>query len=240
MQKSNEIFKRIEKKYLLDEEQHGELLRWIDNYMKADKYGKSTICNIYYDTPNYELIRTSIEKPPYKEKLRLRSYGIPKETERTFLELKKKYDGIVYKRRIELSLKEAQNYLEHGIKPSTDSQILREIDYFRHFYLPQKRMYIAYDRIAMYGIEDENIRITFDQDIRSREYDLDLTKGDHGDLLLKKGTTLMEIKVAGAYPLWMVNALSSLKIYPVSFSKYGMIYKQKLKEERKELLCLPA
>lgn len=238
--KNNEIFERIEKKYMLNEEQYEALQNRIKDYMMADNYGLHTICNVYYDTDNYELIRTSIEKPPYKEKLRIRSYGIPKEQDKTFIEIKKKYDGIVYKRRIQLSLKDARKYLEHGIKPAKDSQILREIDYFMKFYHPVKQMYIAYDRIAMFGIEDDSIRITFDRNIRSREYDLDLGKGDYGELLLDKGSILMEVKVAGAYPLWMVDVLSDLKIYPTSFSKYGTIYKQKVQEKRNDKICLPA
>ncbi|MFA9466983.1 MAG: polyphosphate polymerase domain-containing protein [Velocimicrobium sp.] len=225
---------------MLDERRYEILCDCMKEHMTVDDYGLSTICNVYYDTNNYELIRTSIEKPPYKEKMRIRSYGVPKETDKTFVEIKKKYDGIVYKRRIQLSVKEARNYLEHGIKPPKDSQILKEIDYFINFYHPVKRMYIAYDRVAMFGIEDDSIRITFDRNIRSREYDLDLVRGDFGELLLDQSQVLMEIKVAGAYPLWMVRILSELKIYPVSFSKYGAIYQQKMKEERNQKICLPA
>jgi SPX domain protein involved in polyphosphate accumulation len=229
--KSNEIFQRIEKKYLITREQYERMQDMMKDYMQIDDYGLSTICNIYYDTETYDLIRTSIEKPTYKEKLRLRSYGVPGENDRTYIEIKKKYKGIVYKRRIQLPLKEARNYLEHGIRPSKENQILKEIDYFRQYYKPVKKMYIAYDRIAMFGKQDDSIRITFDQNIRSREYDMDLSKGDSGELLFNSNTILMETKVAGAYPLWLVKILSELMIYPVSFSKYGSIYKKKLNDE---------
>lgn len=240
MAKRNDNFQRIEKKYKLTKQQYDQLCERMKNYMQVDQYGMSTICNVYYDTENFELIRNSIEKPVYKEKIRLRSYGVPGENDTAFLEIKKKYDGIVYKRRILLPLKEARNYLEHGIKPSMDSQILREIDYFISHYHPVKKLYIAYDRIAMFGKQDDTIRITFDQNIRSREYDLDLSKGDQGELLMENGEVLMEIKVALAYPLWLVQILSDLNIYPISFSKYGNIYKQKMKEERNQELCLLA
>lgn len=254
MQKRKDIFQRIEKKYLLNGEQYTKLKEKMIDYMEVDNYGLSTICNVYYDTINYELIRTSLESPVYKEKLRIRSYGIPEDNGKTFIELKKKYDGIVYKRRIQLSMKEADNYLEHGIKPKIDSQILNEIDYFITFYHPMKKLYIAYDRVAMFGKEDDSIRITFDQNIRSREFDLDLREGDYGELLLGKEETLMEIKVAGAYPLWLTGFLSELEIYPVSFSKYGRIYQKKMARmlqlhkkqeteyelERDEKICLPA
>ncbi len=238
--KSNDTFQRIEKKYMLSKRQYMQLRERMEDYMEADAFGLHTICNIYYDTEDYELIRTSIEKPKYKEKLRLRSYGIPGENDKTYLEIKKKYDGVVYKRRIGLSLKEARNYLEHGIKPQKESQILQEIDYFIEHYHPTKKMYIAYDRIAMFGREDDRIRITFDQNIRSREWDLDLEKGDIGERLLDADSILMEVKVGGAYPLWMTEIFNDLKLYPTSFSKYGTIYKEKLTKEGKERICLTA
>lgn len=226
MEKSNEIFKRIEKKYILSQEAYKVFRKKIDAHMKVDEYGLSTICNVYYDTEQSELIRRSLEKPVYKEKLRIRSYGVPGELDRTYVEIKKKYDGIVYKRRIELPMYETRNYVNHGIRPTKQSQIQKEIDYFLTFYKPVPKRYIAYDRIAMYGLEDASIRITFDFKVREREYDLDLTKGDYGREILPKGQVLMEIKVAGAYPIWLCSALSAFSIYPTSFSKYGMAYQQ--------------
>ena len=210
--------------------------------MEVDEYGLSTICNVYFDTQNNELIRHSIEKPAYKEKLRIRSYGVPGESDSAFIEIKKKYDVVVYKRRIQLPLKEARNYLVHGIKPScaVNPQILSEIDYFMQYYKPMPKMYIAYDRIATFGKEDSSIRITFDQNIRSRDYDLDLARGDKGTTLFDNSEVLMEIKVGGAYPLWLTDILSKLKIYPVSFSKYGSFYKKTIIAEKERKICLPA
>ncbi|SHO44641.1 polyphosphate polymerase domain-containing protein [Anaerocolumna xylanovorans] len=238
--KSNNTFERIEKKYLLSSKDYDLLKNRLLPYMKMDQYGLHTICNIYFDTENYELVRNSIEKPVYKEKLRLRSYGVPTGNSKVFLEIKKKYKGIVYKRRVSITLEEAVRYLGHGIKPAIDNQILREIDYFIHFYKPIPKVYLAYDRIALYGITDPDIRITFDQNIRSRLTDLDLSKGDYGKYLLDQSNVLMEIKVPAAYPLWLANILSDLRIYPASFSKYGNVYKENLLEERNESLCLQA
>ncbi len=234
------VFERVEKKYLLTKEKHDLLLADLKSHITTDKYGKYTICNIYYDTESYDLIRHSIEKPAYKEKLRLRSYGKPTKEDEVFLEIKKKYKGTVFKRRISLTLEEAQQYLNHGIKPDRDSQILREIDYFMNFYHPKPKLYLAYDRIAYFGSDDKQIRITFDQRIRSRQYDLNLAKGDYGEYLLDECSYLMEIKVPLAMPLWLANRLSSLEIYPTSFSKYGNIYKQKILSDREELECLQA
>lgn len=222
----NFTFKRIEKKYLLTEEKYKELIVRLEPYMQMDEYGLHTICNIYYDTDQFDLIRTSIEKPPYKEKLRLRSYGVPDKDGKVFLEIKKKWKGVVYKRRISLTLEEAEAYLAKGKPLPQDGQIEREIDYFVKFYQPRAKMYIAYDREAYFGKEDSSIRITFDQNIRSREEDLKLEQGDAGKLLLERGYRLMEIKISGAFPVWMAKILSELEIYPTSFSKYGNIYKK--------------
>ncbi len=238
--KSNNIFERVEKKYLLTVMKYELLRERLLPYMEMDQYGLHTICNIYYDTEDYELVRTSIEGPVYKEKLRLRSYGVPDNDSPVFLEIKKKYKGIVYKRRVSMTLEESVRYLNHGIKPASDSQILREIDYFLRFHKPIPKVYLAYDRIALFGKEDSEIRITFDQNIRSRMTELDLSEGDSGKYLLHKGDVLMEIKVPYAYPLWLAGVLSDLEIYPVSFSKYGNVYKNQLIDERNESLCLQA
>lgn len=218
------VFNRYEKKYLLPEPIYLALRKQLKPYMNEDCYGLHTICNIYYDTEDNYLVRRSIDKPAYKEKLRLRSYGVPNMDSRVFLEIKKKFKGVVNKRRIPLTLQEAYDYLEHGIRPSKDSQILRELDYFLKRYPVQQGLYLAYDRIALAGIENPDFRVTFDQNIRSRRFDMGLEKGDKGLLLLPKGYYLMESKVMGATPLWFTHILSELSIYPVSFSKYGNIY----------------
>lgn len=194
--------------------------------MQEDEYGLHTICNIYYDTPDFDLIRRSIEQPVYKEKLRLRSYGIPTADSKVFLEIKKKYKKIVNKRRIQLTLQEAYDYIERGIRPEKESQILREIDFFLNRYPLKRGLYLAYDRIALFDRQDPDFRVTFDQNIRSRSSRMGLENGDRGQLLLPDGYYLMESKVLGATPLWFTEILSDLSIYPVSFSKYGNIYKK--------------
>lgn len=252
VKKSNDIFQRYEKKYILTTKQQKIFLERAKEYLIIDQYGESTICNLYYDTPSYELIRTSIEKPVYKEKLRLRSYGIPGKKDKTFIEIKKKYDGIVYKRRIELPLEQAERYLDHKISPDLDTQIKREIDYFLSFYQPEKKMYLAYDRVAMVGTMDDRVRVTFDRNVRYRMEDLSLDQGDYGECILEPDKVLMEIKVAGAYPLWMIEILGELNIYPASFSKYGSCYKNEVMKQMKSkeyeiaktnqevVICLPA
>ena len=219
------VFNRCEKKYLMPEEVYLELRRRLEPYMAVDQYGVHTICNIYYDTPDFELIRRSIEKPVYKEKLRLRSYGVPQMDSTVFLEIKKKYEKVVNKRRIPLTLREAYDYVEHGIRPEGNGQILNEIDFFLKRYDLQRGVYLAYDRVALFQRNDPDFRVTFDHNIRSRRIDMGLEKGDAGKLLLPRQYYLMESKVMGATPLWFTQILSELKIYSVSFSKYGNVYK---------------
>ncbi|MBQ9414975.1 MAG: polyphosphate polymerase domain-containing protein [Clostridia bacterium] len=222
-------FQRTEKKYLLSEAQYRGLLDVLTEHMTPDEYGQYTICNIYYDTPDSDLIRRSIEKPVYKEKLRLRTYGVAKDGDSAFLEIKKKYKGEVYKRRIVLPLKEAMAYLERGDQPSQTGQIFREIDYMIHYYGVEPKLYLAYDRTAFAGVEEEaGLRVTFDTRIRSRTDRLDLREADDGKLLLPQGIYLMEIKAPGAMPLWLTDGLTKLEIYPVSFSKYGKIYENQM------------
>ena len=237
---TNFVFERVEKKYLLTREKYNLLLEAMEPYMSIDSYGKHTIGNVYYDTDTYELISRSIEKPKYKEKFRVRSYGIPKEEDKVFLEIKKKYKGIVYKRRVSMTLKEAEDYLEKGIKPKKEGQILKEIDYFLSFYKPTPKVYLAYDRMAYFGKENKDIRVTFDHNIRSRQCNMSLAEGDYGTPILDEYHYLMEIKVPGAMPLWLSKILSDLEIYPTSFSKYGNVYKQFILPNRRKVLCSQA
>lgn len=222
----NDRFKRVEKKYLLKGEQLEKFLSGLGEDAVRDRYGLHTICNIYFDTDQNELIRRSMDKPEYKEKLRLRSYGIPKEDTKVFLELKKKWQGTVYKRRVAMPFRVAKEYVENGIYPKEyDCQILREIDYAMNFYPLKPKLFLAYDREAYYLKSRKEIRFTVDQRIRSREDNLDLSLGDEGELLFEDDIKVLELKAPFALPGHMAALLSSLKIYPNSFSKYGRIYK---------------
>lgn len=221
---------RHEQKYLLKSGEDTALWELIEPYFIADGYGHSTICNLYYDTDNYDLIRASIEHPVYKEKLRLRSYNIPGGDTTVFLEIKKKYKGVVYKRRISLPLDQALQNLEQGqIEPiEGQEQICAEINYFLQHYQVSPAVFLAYDRDAFYAADDPNLRITFDRNLRSRDKHLSLIDGDGGDTFFQEDEVLMEIKTTGAYPFWLVHALEECSIHPASFSKYGNIYKQYL------------
>ena len=225
-------FERSEKKYLLTTAQYTALYEVLEKHMTADKYERYTVCNLYFDTEHNDLIRRSIEKPRYKEKLRLRSYGVVKDDDKVFLEIKKKFKGVVYKRRIVLPYSEAKAYLYDGIPPSETGQIFREIDYFIKFYKASPKLYLAYERTALCGVgEEKGLRVTFDRNIQSRTYDLDLAIPPSGEQLLAPDEYLMEIKAPGAVPLWLSDALTTLAIYPNSFSKYGKVYARDHKKE---------
>ncbi len=229
-----EVFNRYEKKYMLDEVTFKRLLNCISDYMEPDKYNKNgqfySISNIYYDTDDNRLIRSSIEKPVYKEKLRMRSYGTPDMSDKVFLEIKKKYNGIVNKRRTSIVLEDAYRYMEQGIKPyeteCLNRQVLSEIDYFRSIYELKPKVYLSYDRYAFFEKNDGDFRVTFDTNITTRRGDVRLESGSYGNRLLPQNLYLMEIKINGAVPMWFTRCLSELKIYPVSFSKYGTEYKR--------------
>ena len=223
----NDIFKRYEMKYLITREQYEALKLCMADHMVKDKFFKTTNCNIYFDTPDQLLIRRSLEKPIYKEKLRVRSYGVATENQEVFIELKKKYDGIVYKRRIRFEEKDAMNYLCKHETPVKTSQISKEIDYFMDLYEAiQPMAFLSYDRESYAGKVDESFRMTFDQNIIFRDYDLSLTKGIYGDSILESGKVLLEVKTAMGIPMWLTEFFSKNHIYKTSFSKYGKAYQE--------------
>lgn len=215
-------FRRYELKYLMTADEYEAFFRQAGAQVRPDAYGKTGILNLYYDTPDYRIIRRSLEKPVYKEKLRLRSYGVPGGEDRVFPELKKKYRSVVYKRREAMTLTQAEDFLAH---PVPASQIMREIAYFLSRYEKiQPRMFLSYRREALYDSNDPGLRITFDTDIRWRTEDLDLRYGAEGTPLLPPDVYLMEVKTATALPLWLVNFLTEQHIQQTSFSKYGKAY----------------
>lgn len=223
------VFKRVEKKYLLDSRQYEKILEVIAPYMAADDYGKTTICNIYFDSPWDELIINSIEKPVYKEKFRIRSYGVANDGSTVFLEIKKKFQGVVYKRRIAMSISEAEAFIKTGdFSFNPRNNIPNEIDYMLKKYSLTPKVFIAYDRTAYFGIDNKDLRITFDENIRSRYENITLKSDANCKPLIDMGTYLMEIKIPGAMPMWMSRVLSENSIFPTSFSKYGKIHQQKM------------
>ena len=228
------VFKRYELKFLLTADQKARLLPEIEQYMQLDKYGRTLIKNIYFDTDNYRLIRRSLEKPDYKEKLRLRSYGATTPDSTVFVELKKKYNGVVYKRRIPMPEWEAMAWLQ-GLVPAPDSQIAEEITYCLRFYKTLRpTVFLSYQREAYYARDGSAFRLTFDDTILCRREDLSLCKDSGGTPILPPGTVLMELKCPGGIPLWMTTLLSREKIYKTSYSKYGTAYQTMIFTNRKE------
>ncbi|MEA4816271.1 MAG: polyphosphate polymerase domain-containing protein [Lachnospiraceae bacterium] len=229
---SIEVFNRYEQKYMIPKNLYEDVLKKLDGYMVLDEHNKEksyTISNIYFDTDDDYLIRESLEKPKYKEKLRLRSYGVYNMDSKVFLEIKKKYNGLVNKRRTTLKLGEAYSFTSTGkkpaLKPYMNPQVLNEIEYFLKIYDLSPKLYLAYDRVAFFGKEDGNLRISFDEKIRSRRTDLRLEHGDYGDPVINDDMLIMEIKTPTAQPLWLTHMLSEMEIRKVSFSKYGTEYK---------------
>ena len=224
------VMKRYELKYLLSGAQTDYLRRRLKGHMEADAFGLTSIASLYYDTPDFRLVRASMEKPEFKEKLRLRSYGPATEDSPVFLELKRKYDGVVYKRRVQTTIPRAEGFLA-GTERMGDGQIGRELTYFRDFYRNlEPACLIIYDRTA-YFQPDGDLRLTVDSCPRYRTEDLSLTKGMEGIPLLGEGQSILEVKVQQAMPLWLSAILSEGGIYKTGFSKYGEAYRRQLTGE---------
>lgn len=234
-----EVFSRYEKKFFMDYATYERICEKLDEHMNLDKFNQNgkfyNIANIYYDTPNDDLIKASIEKPVYKEKLRLRSYGVPELEDKVFLEIKKKYKGKVFKRRTKLALWEAYDLIDKGIDPGEkdyiNKQVLNEIKYFLSIYDLAPKVYLTYDRKAYFAKDDMDFRITFDTNIKTRRESVRLEAGNQGELLIGNDIWLMEIKSSMAIPLWFTKILSEENLTPISFSKYGTEYKQSLQNK---------
>ena len=219
------VFKRYELKYMLTLEQKEKILEAMSPYMQLDKYGRTTIRNIYFDTDNYRLIRRSIEKPAYKEKIRIRSYSQATADSTVFVKLKKKYEKIVYKRRLSLFEADAMAWVCRENPCPVDTQISREIDYFIDFYGKlNPTVFLSYEREAYYDKGGGDFSVTFDDNILCRQTDVNLCSTTYGSPILPEGKVLMELKCSGGIPLWMVEVLSRERIYKTSFSKYGTAY----------------
>ncbi|MCR5646983.1 MAG: polyphosphate polymerase domain-containing protein [Acholeplasmatales bacterium] len=235
MKETINVMKRYEIKYILTKEQTEYLVQGLNGHMEVDQYGKTSICSLYYDTPNHRLIRESLDKPEYKEKCRLRSYGLAKPGKPVYLELKRKAFGIVYKRRIETSIDDVNKFFKDKKDIFKEGQIEKEITYFRNFYdslVPS--CLIIYDRVAYYE-PDGDLRLTIDYNPRYRLDDLNLDTSIEGKSLLDEGSTILEIKVQEAIPIWLSSLLSNGKIFRGSFSKYGEAYKKEIQNvDRKE------
>ena len=248
------VFKRHELKFIVTKEQKARILKAIKQYMMPDRFGKSTIRNIYFDTDDYILARHSIVKPDFKEKLRIRSYDRADHESTVFVELKRKFDHVVYKRRVAMPEAEAMKWMEGanagnpGAARESDqgtcTQMQREIEYFLSYYSDLRPMvFLSYNReayrmkdTAECSASDSDFRVTFDENILCRDYDISLASEIYGDMVLDEDKVLMELKCSGGIPLWMTKVLSEEHIYKTSFSKYGTAYKQYiLPELAKEL-----
>ncbi len=227
-----EVFNRYENKYLITEDTFASLQKRITDHMEPDAYNQHqenyAITNIYYDTEDDQLIRTSLQKPRYKEKLRIRAYGVPRGDDMIYVEIKKKVSGLVNKRRSVLNLQDAYSFLATGqlpdIRPYMNRQVLHEVQYIlqRHQLLP--KLYLAYERKAFFSRDDHDFRLSFDANIITRRNDLKLESGIYGQRLLKDYERLMEVKTSKSIPFWFTRLLSEYRIYPTSFSKYGAEY----------------
>lgn len=233
-------FKRYERKYLIDKATAQSFLSLISSRLSYDAFcvggKKYRIYNIYFDTDDFAIIRESVSKPAFKEKARFRAYDNYAETGKGFLEIKRKINGVVVKRRIALSEPDAIDFVKSGILPhDAECQMSRELDRYFKCNDVSPKAYISYDRMAFFCADDNNIRVTFDDNILYRTQNVSIEAGDGGVALLPPDLCILELKFAEAMPLWLANALSECRIYPHSFSKYGNVYKQIITKTHSEV-----
>ena len=234
------VFRRYEKKFLLTKSQRDELLPLLRQRMQYDEYcpdGQPYIVrNIYYDTVNDDMIRLSIEGPPFKEKIRVRKYGrFDVANDEVFIEIKRKYKGIGIKRRVRVTDEEAARVLaRQPIDQKADyysNQILREVAYLVKIYHVVPAVFMSYSRLAFIDRDDPQFRLTIDDDILTRRVGFDFSDGPSGTPLLTEGYVLMEVKVGKAMPLWFAQALSQKGVYLTSYSKYGKEFESRIRKE---------
>lgn len=235
-------FNRFEKKYIMTKEIYNNVFNDMSLYLEKDTHSESlpyyTICNIYYDTVTDEVIKRSVSKPVFKEKLRLRCYCNGKDSDIAFLEIKKKFDGFVNKRRTKITVGEAHNLIDNKVLPLKKSyhntQVLNEI----YHYVKDKelvpRVVISYDRMAYTDKVNRDVRVTFDTNITSRRDHLMLSRTNDDQMILGKNYVLMEIKTSTSIPLWLTHILTKYDVYSNSFSKYGTEFFEYLIENRKD------
>jgi hypothetical protein len=242
-----EVFKRLEIKYIMDQERYKHITDFMSTYMNLDEFNQGgnfySIANIYYDTTDHNIIRRSVAKPKYKEKLRLRAYGVPTLDDKVYLEIKKKYKGIVYKRRVTMKLHEAYKFIETAQVPQLNGkkfvrgQVFQELKHTLEFYKPVPMIYLAYDRIAYFGKPEaeggpgRELRISFDFNVRTRRENTGLELGDHGELLQEPGWVIMEVKAGQPLPQWLLDYFAKHDMRRGSFSKYGQEYKRFLSRQ---------
>ena len=229
-----DVFERYELKYFITASQKRLLQNEMIGRLSLDEYGRTTIRNIYYDTDSFRLIRDSLDHPVYKEKLRVRSYQRADLADMVFVEIKKKYEDVVYKRRVAMPKLAAENWIDSGKELHFQNQITSEIDYFIKFYEGiEAKVFLSYEREAYKGICDPEFRLTLDENVLARDTELDLGSDIWGTPLLPCNTTLMEVKIAGAMPMWLAKFLSENNVSKVSFSKYGTYYKEYLRTNQR-------
>ena len=232
-----EVFNRFEKKYRLGKDAFTRLAARLPDYLEVDAYnekndGAYTVLNIYYDTENNDIIRACLAGPAYKEKLRLRSYGRPDADSKVYVEIKKKVNGVVNKRRSAMKLPEAYSFLGCGkvpdLQPYMNGQVLREIARILETRAVKPALVLSYERIAYFGNGNHDLRISFDTNICARPSDLLLESGAYGESVLPGGEWIMEIKTSQSIPLWLCSLLSEYRVYPAGFSKYGTVFQRML------------
>ncbi len=234
-----EVFNRYELKFILDKSMAQEMIQALKGHVMLDQYGDGEgfyrIINLYYDTEDHLFFHETVNRQEFRQKLRLRAYNKVSIDTPVFLEIKKKYDGVVYKRRTMLTLQDAYAFLAKGqeqqdysVYDASNVQILGEVAFLKRFYSLAPKVVVSYDRQAFLGIKENDLRITFDSNLRKRESDLKLESGPWGELFMDASSYILEIKVNGRIPLWLAQILSGFQCWRQGYSKYTSSYNAEL------------
>ena len=231
-------FKRIETKYIVAAEELSALLADLKEYLAEDDFPRSTITNIYFDNQDFQVIRDSIDRKNGREKVRMRTYvAHPTANSRVFLELKKKdKEGVGHKYRIASDLQSVLQFMENDRTTNAtvdDKELIDELTSLKKRYTAlSPKMYIYYERYSLKekhsleGYPQTKVRVTIDQNLIYRDYDVTMLEDRYGRDLVGEGKVIMEIKAPGEQPVWLQEIIKKYELEPTSFSKYGTAYRK--------------
>lgn len=236
---AKEVFNRYELKYIVNKALYKELLQALQGHVFMDKHGDQDgyymVMNLYYDTADHLFFNETVNRQQFRQKLRLRGYNHINRDSNVFLEIKKKYRGVVYKRRTLLKLPEAYAFLadtlskkDYSLYDASNTQILGEVDFLKQFYQLEPKVIVSYDRQAFQGIHEEDLRVTFDRNLLKRETDLRIESRSDGELFMDPSLYVLEVKVNDRIPLWLSHILNDFQCWRQGYSKYTSSYNSDL------------
>jgi hypothetical protein len=229
---SKQLFTRYELKYLITFDTYRTLADTLIPYMQydpfGDKQGRYSIFSLYFDSPDRKIYYETMNRAAFRQKLRLRIYNSASIDDSAYFEVKQKFKNVVNKRRTAIQLSDAYRFIEKRADVSdlenysaSNKQVLKEIRSFRDVYRLAPAVIVGYDRQAFHGIDDTDLRITFDYHLTCRNDNYRLENGMHnGAYFVPPNLVVLEVKVKHSVPLWLTKLLSEFRCPLRSVSKF--------------------